>query len=291
MNKSVIVLLFFFIPCFSFSQDYQKLEEFAYSTGILENTFDEEKELVVYMDTLIFHTNFLEHNSKLIELKVKYTNRPEVYISLLFKRTYIEPYNFEVIDCRKYKNELLHGLVYRKNLNNTFLKSYYKEGEKEGSEFKFQAKNGDTTLIVIREFRKGKEEGWEHWFYDNGMILKSFQNKNGTQKGIEVNYYETGVIKSKGKAKGHFWFVRNKKSSEFGWHLNDFTKWVKSQELKADTYYGIPEYLPQNFFRVASGYKYSKRIGKWSFYDENGDLIMMKKYNRKGFLKKIIDVE
>jgi len=83
MNKSVIVLLFFFIPCFSFSQDYQKLEEFAYSTGILENTFDEEKELVVYMDTLIFHTNFLEHNSKLIELKVKYTNRPEVYISLL----------------------------------------------------------------------------------------------------------------------------------------------------------------------------------------------------------------
>lgn len=285
MNKCLFVTIFIAFYCFfSNAQCYEHLEKLAFSSEILSKTMDEKEAQVVYLDTLILSTKF-NNNPEIIEFNVENINEPDVYTSISFYQDFSSKQIFIPQSYERFKDDFYDGLIILSDSRNIYKKSFYKNGKKEGVEIWYKVDQSDTSVIFISEYKEGIKDGSEYWFYSNNKIEKHFQNKKGKPNGIETNYYKNGIIKSKGRNKGYFWYVRNKKSLEFGWHINDFNNWVKSQKVDSGTYIGIPEYLPHDYSKIYGGDQYPKRKGKWRFYDECGNLLEEKEYDENGFSK------
>jgi len=283
MNKIITVIIFTFsLTSFLFSQDYEKMEDIASSTEIIKKTVEENTNQKEEIDTLILTTKI---SGKNIELKVEDINYPNIYYIIYYVRRYSQVNGFYMPrKFVKYIDNEINGLIVTMTYHG-FIESQFRDNQKNGYEREYLLLNKDTVLIGLKEYKDGVAEGPEFWFYDNGKLFRSFHNKKGMPEGPVVEYFQNGVVKLRGKCKGFFWYVRNKDNNQFGWHRNNFSHWVKGQKLEAGGVTGIPEYLPQNLYNVSSGYKYLKRIGKWEFYDINGNLIKQKEYNRNGYLK------
>jgi antitoxin component YwqK of YwqJK toxin-antitoxin module len=144
----------------------------------------------------------------------------------------------------------------------------YVNGEKDHKNYRIKQYYHDGHIEMTGEVKDGKDDGEFIWYYQNGQ-RKSVENYS---KGLTIDttycYYESGEIK-------------RKVSPSIVNHNRKATEFYKSGEIKIITYIKNGEILDSSW----SGYyksgrvkeigniKEGKRIGLWTYYDSDGQVI------------------
>jgi uncharacterized protein len=108
--------------------------------------------------------------------------------------------------------------------------------------------------------------GYNVFYYDNGLISSEGKMQNGFPVGLWKNYYENGALKSEGK--------RNEKGTDSTWI---FYRPDGSLEKMVDYHSGVKEGKELIFGKVDNlleeyNYQTNKKEGKAKFYYESGEL-------------------
>ena len=120
--------------------------------------------------------------------------------------------------------------------------SYYQEGHKEGhytSWYEDGAKRSEA------EYKDGQFNGKITMYFPSGNIQEEFLTKNDLRQGLWMRYYES-IQDKKPQIQEQGMFEQDVPNGEWRGYYED----------------GKPSYIGQ--------YDHGKKVGRWRFYDENG---------------------
>jgi len=155
---------------------------------------------------------------------------------------------------------------------------------------KFYYDSGELKMVGSFNYKK-QPNGLFKYYYLNGNIAKVDSFVQGNKKGEAINYYENGQVESKGNYNTLLWEGSSVESKIGKWvyyYENGNKKaegcfYFKKVLFKEDLFENPSKYVED--VPVYYSWKKDVKHGKWRYWGETGNLVLIEKYRLGKLIK------